>query len=347
LIARSALFAVLGYVVVPTLASAQPAAPATPTAEPAAAVPTTLPAAAGPEDTVVRAKLALLSVEYADHLFNDGDYYRAITEYRRYLYLTRGRGAAAYRAAMAIGEAYLRSRQLEAAAAQFESVAQRASEGRIRGVALLSAGRAHLLGDRHLLAAARLGEARVAAGDDVIIGDEALYLMGWARVAQQDWDSAQSIFGELSGRSGPRQVSAQSALQRFETREALDQKNALLAGVLSLIPGLGHMYLGQWTVGFAALFWNALFIFATGYSIYNAEWGVAAVLGVFELSWFSGTMFGALNGAFRHNKDLASNWLDDLVGELGNTCELGSIHEAPGLPGELERLLPLPAASAG
>jgi len=95
------------------------------------------------------------------------------------------------------------------------------------------------------------------------------------------------------------------------------------------------------------LFWNALFIFATGYSIWTQEWGVAAVLGVFELSWFSGTMFGALNGAFRYNRDVVENWIDDLTGELGAARELPPVRQANGAPGSLERLLPVAATGSG
>jgi len=293
----------------------------------------------------VAGELARLSIDYADHLFRDGDYYRSITEYRRYLYLTRGAGAESHRAALAIGEAYLRSRQLEAAAAQFESVAERTVDEEVRAVALLSAGRAHLLNERPLLAAARLAACRQLSSERAGVADEALFLLGWARLGQRDWDSARSAFAEVATAGGARAAAAAQAIEHLERRGNFQQKSPVIAGLLSLIPGVGHMYLGQWAVGFAALFWNALFVFATGYSIWTQEWGVAAVLGVFELSWFSGTMFGALNGAFRYNQDVVNNWLDDLTGELGAARELTPVYQARGLPGELDRLLP--AAAAG
>lgn len=313
-----------------------------PAGDPAAATsqPSTLPAPGGrAEATPFVDGLAAFSVEYGDHLFRDGDYYRAITEYRRYLYLTRGLGEQAQRVALAIGEAYLRGRQLEAAASQFESVARRTT-GTQRVVALISAGRAAVLDDKPLLASRWLSQAQEEAGEDPVLAGEAQYLLGWARLGERDWDAARTAFDTVAGGSSPRAATAGAVVAQLDGRGELEQKNPLLAGALSLIPGLGHMYLGQWAVGVAALTWNALFVFATGWSIYSGEWGVAAVLAVFELSWFSGTMFGALNGAFRHNQDVVANWQDEIVGGHGRTRELDDVTLAPGRPGALARLVP-------
>jgi len=320
-------------------AATQPATAPTPASEPA--VPVAVPD--------LESALAAHALAFADHLFADGDYYRAVSEYRRFLYLSRGIGPAAQRAAMAIGEAYLRGRQFDAAAAQFESVAGRSPSGELRTVALVSAGRAHLLGDRPLLAAARLVDARDTAGSNQALGDEAVYLLGWARAGQKDWEGARSAFVAVAAHGGSRARAAAQAVAQLDQRATLDEKNPLIAGGLSCLPGLGHMYLGQWSVGVAALLWNALFIGATGYSLWTQQWGVAAVLGVFELSWYAGTMFGALNGAFRYNQDAVANWMDDLNGALGATREIVQVRAAPGLPGDIQRLAPTttPSGEAG
>jgi hypothetical protein len=222
-------------------------------------------------------------------------------------------------------------------------VATRTPAGVLRTVALLSAGRAHLLGDRTLLAATRLIEARDAAGADRALADEASYLLGWARSGQKDWDGARSAFAAVAAHGGAHQAAAAQAVTQLDKRNTLEEKNPLIAGGLSCLPGLGHMYLGQWSVGVAALLWNALFIGATGYSLWTQQWGVAAVLGVFELSWYAGTMFGALNGAFRYNQDVVANWLDDLTGALGASREIAPVRTAPGLPGDIQRLAPVAA----
>lgn len=327
---------------VTTADTASAATPATPPAsEDSPQVAQQSPENDAPTLTLPPATLASVTLGYADHLFADGDYYRAIGEYRRYLYLTRGQGSASARVAMAIGEAYLRGGQLDAATSQFESVAEHAQDPELRGMALLSAGRAALNNEKPLIAAARLAEARALSDINPAIADEATYLLGWARFARKDWNGARGAFYTVSQSDSPRVAEAKKLVKRLDTRGEFKKKDPLTAGALSLIPGLGHMYLGQWNVGIAALSWNALFTFATIWSVATGEWGVAAVLGVFELSWFSGTMFGALNGAFRHNRDVEQNWIDELTGTFSRSQRLASIRKAQGLPGEFSRLLPV------
>ena len=284
--------------------------------------------------------LSSVTLGYADHLFRDGDYYRAISEYRRYLYLTRGQGSASARVAMAIGESYLRGGQLDAAASQYTSVAEHATDPLLRSMALLSAGRAALLNEKPLLAAARLAEARSIAIELPDIANEATFLLGWARFARKDWNGARAAFYNAANNNGPRASVAARLVKRLDERGDFPHKDPLVAGALSLIPGLGHMYLGMWNVGIAALTWNALFSFATVWSIATNQWGVAAVLGVFEMSWFSGTMFGALNGAMRYNHDVEQNWIDEVIGAFDRSRRLESVRQAKDLPGSFSRLLP-------
>jgi len=86
---------------------------------------------------------AKTQLQYADHLFLDGDWYRAIGEYRRFLFMVKGQGPDAARAALAIGEALLRGEQWDAAGRQLDGVAQRAvHDSNLRRTALFGAARA-------------------------------------------------------------------------------------------------------------------------------------------------------------------------------------------------------------
>ena len=83
-----------------------------------------------------------------------------------------------------------------------------------------------------------------------------------------------------------------------------------------------------------SLVWNGLFVFATVNAILAGDWGVAAVLTLFELGWYSGGIFGAVAGAFRHNRDVVKNWRDDVLLKYGASRELPDLKEveraAPG-----------------
>ena len=91
----------------------------------------------------------------------------------------------------------------------------------------------------------------------------------------------------------------------------------LAAGLLSVVPGLGHLYLEEYSVGLTALAWNGLFGYAAYESFRHRRWGVGALLAALELLWYSGTIYGAVSGAERYNRDAVLNYLDRLDEDVG------------------------------
>lgn len=311
-------------------------APATSAALPAPTAQTATHTAPLPATPHADAQIA-----FADHLFRDGDWYRSITEYRRYLFTVKGRSPHAPRAALAIGEALLRGAQYDAAGRQLDGVAQRAPNLETRHTALFGAGRAYLLDGRPELAKPRF---RLLANDDSVskaMRSEASWLLAWGHFDAGEFDDVKTLMGLVKAAGGDRAENAEGVLAALRARDQLDHKNPLLAGVLSIIPGLGHMYLGQWTVGFSSLVWNALFISAAVLAFAQGNIGTAIVLTAFELGWYSGGIFGAISGALRHNRDVERNWRDETVARFGADRALPEGHrmrkqDGP-LPGTLIR----------
>lgn len=284
---------------------------------------------------------ALETLQFADHLFLDGDWYRAITEYRRFLFLVKGRHAEAPRAALAIGEALLRGEQWDAAGRQLDGVAQRTTVAEQRWTALFGAAKAYLADKRPELAKPRF---RVIVEDPdapAALRDEAKWMLAWGHFDAGELEPAHEIFSEIAQAGGPRAEAASGAAQALLDRDGLEEKNPLLAGALSLIPGFGHFYLGRFGVGLTSLAWNGLFIFATVSAWVTGQWGLALVLTLFEIGWYAGGVFGAVAGAVRHNRDVLRNWRDDILARFGDGRELPEMHvfdhrtDAP--PGSLVR----------
>lgn len=292
------------------------------------AVPPPLPQLVPPELAAdVSANRGALA--YADHLFLDGDWYRSIGEYRRYLYLMRGRGPHAPRAAIAIGEALMRGRQWDAAGRQLDGVAQRSSDLLKRRVALFGAARAYLLDGRPELSKPRF---RLIAEDEdtaPAMRREATWLLAWGHFDAGEFEKAEEYFAQLAQAEGPHGEAAAGIVAQLQLRPGLSKRNPILAGALSLIPGLGHMYLGQWSVGLTSFGWNALFTFAAVTAWLQGQWGVALVLTVMEVAWYSGGIFGALAGTLRYNRDVIRNWRDQIIAEYGASREMPAMHLFP------------------
>ena len=260
---------------------------------------------------------ARLSLRFADHLFGDGDYYRAISEYRRYLYVSRGRGADAPRAALAIGEALVRGEQWDAAGRQLDGVATRTLDMQVRRVALFGAARAYLEDGRPELAKPRFRLLVADPDADATLQASSRLLLAWGHFDAGEIEKARELFQSIAVSDSPWAKDAAGVVASIDKRGELDIKDPIVAALLSVIPGVGHMYLGQWGTGFTSLAWNGLFIFAAVWAWLDGDWGVAAVLTFAELGWYSGSMFGAIAGAFRHNRDVNRNWRDETIATWG------------------------------
>ncbi len=274
-------------------------------------------AASAADDTAVVGDDARLALRFADHLFGDGDYYRAITEYRRYLYVSRGRGDDAPRAALAIGEALVRGEQWDAAGRQLDGVATRTLDMDLRRVALFGAARAYLQDGRPELAKPRFRLLVADPDADDGLQQTSRLLLGWGHFDAGEIDKARELFQSIAVSDSPHAKDAAGIVAAIDKRGELDLKDPLVAALLSVIPGGGHMYLGQWGTGFTSLAWNALFIVAAVSAWIQGDWGVAAVLTFAELGWYSGSMFGAIAGAYRHNRDVNRNWRDETIATWG------------------------------
>lgn len=321
--------------------AAQASAPVV-VAEPAASTTTTTTATA---ETPAPAEAAApstsdagLTLHFADHLFGDGDYYRAISEYRRYLFVSKGRGDEATRAALAIGEALARGEQWDAAGRQLDGVATRTTEPGVRRTALFGAARAYLEDGRPELAKPRF---RLLVNDEQTeqpLLQTSRLLLAWGHFDAGEIDKARELFQSIAVSDSPHAADARGVVAAIDKRGELDMKDPLVAALLSVVPGGGHMYLGQWGTGFTALAWNALFIVAAVNAWVVGDWGVAAVLTFAELGWYSGSMFGAVAGAFRHNRDVVRNWRDETIATWGNARsfpELPTVENTP--PGTMIR----------
>lgn len=315
---------------VPMVAPAQPQqVPAEPPAPPLAA-----PAASSSAPTAPSDELA-----FGDHLFADGDYYRAVTEYRRYLFRTQGAGADAARVSLAIGEAYMRGAQYDAAAQQFEGVADRRTDAAGQAVAGMAAARAYLMDERPLLARPRVRRLFTDDTAAPVVRTEAGLLLAISYLQGENFEKARNYLQDprvSSGEAGHAPL-ARALLKALGQRERLPQKSPVLAFFLSLVPGLGHFYLGQWAVGFTAFLWNALFTVGALDAWLQRSWGVAIILTILELTFYAGNVFGAVSGAFKYNRDQELNWKDAVRAQYEGVLRLPDPQQGT-VPGSLIRM---------
>ena len=314
------------------VAAADDAVPAPVVEAPVVDAVPAIPAIPEPPPSAEEVREAGLSLRFADHLFGDGDYYRAISESRRFLFITKGRGDASPRAALAIGEALLRGEQFDAAGRQLDGVATRTLDMELRRTALFGAARAYLEDGRPELAKPRFRLIVEDPESDATLSGQSRWLLAWGHFDAGELEKARDLFAGIASSNSPWAKEAQGVVDAIDKKGELDTKDPLIAALLSVVPGGGHFYLGQWGTGFTSLTWNALFIFAAVTAWITGDWGIAVVLTFAELGWYSGSMFGAVAGAFRHNRDVVKNWRDETLATYGASRALPELHEIEGQP---------------
>ena len=262
------------------------------------------------------------SLDFADHLFADGDFYRAITEYRRYLFQVKGQGDGAARAACAIGEALYRGGEYEAAAMQWDEVAQRAKASELRWQALFSAGMAYLSAEQSFAAKPRF---RLVVEDEnapMVLRAHAQWFLAWGHLDAGEMELARMVLGGLTASESLLKNQAQALLNDIEAEALPEGKSPLMAGLLSVVPGMGHFYLGQWQTGFTSMLWSGVLLGGAGYSAYTQDYVVAGALAVLGLGWYSGGAYGAISGAMQHNRDQIHNWREKILFQHGASRQL-------------------------
>lgn len=249
-------------------------------------------------------------LEFADQLMQEGEYFRAITEYRRFLFhfpQDSRRAMAHFR----IGLAYYRGERYKAALQTFREVTQRYPGTSYARQAWLWQGESLLRQTQYQEAAALYAEIIQDFPDDSV-SHLARYQRGWAFLYQRQWRQASAQFQGLP-RSSTLYGASQQLAEEVLDAETIPQRSPLLAGLLSgVLPGSGQLYTGRAGDALLAFFLNGLFIAGIVEAIHQDEKAVAGVLSFFEAGWYVGNVYGAVNGAHKRNRHALETFVRNL-----------------------------------
>ncbi len=254
---------------------------------------------------------------FADHLFETGDYYRAITEYERVVFFHPD-APAALTARYQIGMSYYKGGKYSLAARHFGNLAERDPDGAVgRKAALMAAESRYKDGDyRSAIAALGAFLERHPAGPDT---DSALLLLGRCHLREGDWKRAAEVFESVPPGSASGGAAGGLALGARKYPD-VRMKSPALAGALSaLVPGAGQLYVGRSRDAAGAFLLNALFVWAAVEAFDRGNNVTGGILVAFEAGWYSGNIFNAVGGAHKHNRRVRQEYLDDLQNRFGRS----------------------------
>ena len=238
---------------------------------------------------------------FAENLEESGQYFRAITEYHRLIFFWPDHPLAT-ESQYCIGRSYLQGNDNEHAISVFQEVLAESTDTRQQIRIRYGLARAYYNSSNWKLADNFLEclETNHVFGTSIAIP----YSRLWCRLRPGNIQEASDFWNRIS-----RDFSGEIRYPASKITEALKEisgqhfKNPRAAGVLSAaIPGLGQTYAGRWRDGIVAFLVNGLFIGAMSAAIDRGHNETAAVLGFFELGFYTANIYNAANDAHKVNR---------------------------------------------
>ena len=255
---------------------------------------------------------------YASERFDQGDYDSAIVEFRRFVHFfpaDRRLETAMFR----MGAALFHNRAFRRAIREFQTITARyaRTDPAVSGTAVEAfrmISRCHVELGQAGAAVINLRNL-IALTDDPGVRDTAWYGIGWLYIEAAQWEKARAALDRISaaGRTTYRLERLESRLDRVDE---LEKKDPALAGLLSVVPGLGQLYCRRNHDALIAFLVNGALMAATYEAFDSGNEALGGVVGLVELGFYTGNIYGAANGARKYNRARSAEWIERLKSEM-------------------------------
>jgi len=234
---------------------------------------------------------------FADSLYKEQDYYRAITEYKRHLH-RYPKDSDSDEVNFSIGFSYYQGNKYDAATPYFQKLSTDSSP--------LSPSAQFLLGQNHLMAeryepALREWRQFSYSHPNHSFRDAVHYQMSWVHFLKEDLQLMKKELSQIHAAPYQSRASAfMNSMSRWDERPSL---SPWLAGIFSaILPGSGQWYTGRFWDGLSALVINSLFAYGIYYTLdrnYNVGAGVLTFVGI---GFYGGNIASAIGSAHKYNQ---------------------------------------------
>lgn len=207
---------------------------------------------------------------YARQIYDKGKYFDAVTEFKRLLFFYDG-DIYTYESNLLIGLSYKEGAKFSEAIQHFtlaELSSRNTDEVFIARVEIIKVNILRRTTGRALALLDSLQNDLKFTGKS----DEINYWRGWAYIFSDDWENASSSFLAIQ---------ANHELAVFCDSLDNDVYDPILAKALSIVPGAGQFYTGEYVSGLISIGWNVL-------------WGYLTINAFMEDRVFDGLMVGTL-----------------------------------------------------
>ncbi|HEX7535206.1 MAG TPA: tetratricopeptide repeat protein [Syntrophales bacterium] len=246
---------------------------------------------------------------FAEVLLAEGDYYRAISEYKRFVYFfpeNKLVETCNYR----IGECYYRAKRWQEAREAFTTFIKQYPVSPLIPGALYLKGMAEKQLRRYTDALSTF--ERVIKSTSSEFADKAVYQSAIIYIEMEDWQKARETFSLVPKDS---QLSESASIMASELLhiDDLPKKSPVTAGTLAaILPGAGHLYTERPTDALVAFLLNGAFIFGAIELFSHENYIAGGIVTFFELGWYTGNIYSAVSSAHKYNKKTRDDFIEHL-----------------------------------
>jgi len=260
-----------------------------------------------------------LQMNLADHFFKEGDYYRAITEYKRFLFFFP-QSTRTEEALWKIGKSYFNGKKWEETISACEDLLKKFPHSSIINEVLFLEGVAFT--ERKEYSQARHFFHRVKEiSPHRPLADEAQRQIALTYLKEEKWKEAAEEFRKIN-RNSRLYPKGEYIAQGLDRIHEIPQKSPAAAGILAaILPGAGHLYCERYRDASIAFLLNGIFIWGMVEAFEDKNYALGGILTFFELGWYSGNIYSAVSSAHKYNRKKRQEYIDLL--ERGGNLSLG------------------------
>jgi tetratricopeptide (TPR) repeat protein len=245
---------------------------------------------------------------FADYLFKRGEYYRAITEYYRLLYVSTD-STKITKLCRNLGLCYFYGGDYEGYISFLENNKIRfRSNAIIRAEMELYLGKSYYYLKQYQKVITTLEWSNVSSNNRFF--DERQFLLGISYARIFDWQAAVQKM-QLIRQDSPRKITAENFSNSLKDFSDLPKKSPIWAGTFSaIIPGAGYFYCNRKRTGITSFIVNGLFIWIIRDAIVQKQYGIATAAGFFGIGWYIGNIKGSIDAANIYNTNIRNEFID-------------------------------------
>ena len=258
---------------------------------------------------------------FAETLFAEGDYYRAISEYKRFAFFFPD-NRLVERCTYRIGESYYRAKRWQEALQAFSSFVMKYPGSPMIPGAIYHKGMSEKQLKRYTDALSTFHELIKSGSHEFT--DKALYESAIILMEMEDWQQAIKTFA-IVPKDSPLAKSASIIASEIMHVDDLPKKSPAVAGTLAaILPGAGHLYTERPTDALVAFLLNGTFILGAIELFHHDNYVAGGIVTFFEIGWYTGNIYSAVSSAHKYNKRTR----DDFIEHLREISSLSLQHDS-------------------